>query len=64
MHLVVIGLSHKTAPVEIREKVTIAEALLPNALEEPEVARPHLRVPNPLHMQPHGDIRVHADQGG
>ena len=32
MHLVVIGLNHKTAPVELREKLSISEAQLPEAL--------------------------------
>lgn len=34
MHLVVIGLSHKTAPVEIREKLALSEAQLPDALRD------------------------------
>ncbi|MHB9035818.1 MAG: glutamyl-tRNA reductase [Armatimonadota bacterium] len=34
MHLVVIGLSHKTAPVEIRERFSISEEQLPDALRE------------------------------
>lgn len=33
MHLVVIGLNHKTAPVEVREKVAVAEHNLQRALE-------------------------------
>ncbi len=32
MHLTVIGLNHKTAPVEIREKLSISDAQLPQAL--------------------------------
>lgn len=32
MHLVVIGLNHKTAPVEIREKLSIPDESLPEAL--------------------------------
>ncbi|HKL26183.1 MAG TPA: glutamyl-tRNA reductase, partial [Desulfuromonadales bacterium] len=31
MHIVIVGLSHKTAPVEIRERI----AFPPNAMEEP-----------------------------
>lgn len=31
MHIVIVGLSHKTAPVEIRERIAFA----PNAMEEP-----------------------------
>ncbi|MBI2842407.1 MAG: glutamyl-tRNA reductase [Armatimonadetes bacterium] len=33
MHLVVIGLNHKTAPVEVREKLAVSETHLPEALE-------------------------------
>ena len=31
MHLVVIGLNHKTAPIELREKLSISEGQLPDA---------------------------------
>jgi len=34
MKLLLTGLSHKTAPVHLREKLAIAEALLPRALQE------------------------------
>ena len=33
MHLVLIGLSHKTASIDLREKLSISKAQLPNALE-------------------------------
>ncbi|RBW71575.1 glutamyl-tRNA reductase [Bacillus taeanensis] len=33
MHILVVGLNHKTAPVEIREKLTFNEAEIPNALK-------------------------------
>lgn len=33
MHLVVIGLNHKTAPVDIRERLAVSEGNLPEALE-------------------------------
>jgi len=33
MHLVQIGLSHKTAPIDLRERLSITKAQLPNALE-------------------------------
>lgn len=33
MHLVQIGVSHKTAPIEIRERLSISKLQLPNALE-------------------------------
>ncbi|MDH5642528.1 MAG: glutamyl-tRNA reductase, partial [Nitrospira sp.] len=32
MHLIVVGLSHKTAPVEIREKLAVPESRLGEAL--------------------------------
>ncbi|MDI6715561.1 MAG: glutamyl-tRNA reductase [Actinomycetota bacterium] len=32
MHIIVAGLSHKTAPVEVREKITFPEQSLPEAL--------------------------------
>ncbi len=34
MRLLLTGLSHKTAPVHLREKLAIAESLLPRALQE------------------------------
>jgi glutamyl-tRNA reductase len=33
MHLVQIGLSHKTAPIDLRERLSISKAQLPGALE-------------------------------
>lgn len=33
MSIVVVGLSHKTAPVEVREKLSFPEAVLPDALK-------------------------------
>src|SRR5262245_65919769 len=32
MHIVVVGLSHKTAPVEVREKLAVPESRLGEAL--------------------------------
>ncbi|NJN36305.1 MAG: hypothetical protein HC794_03645 [Nitrospiraceae bacterium] len=32
MHLIVVGLSHKTAPVEIREQLAVPESRLGEAL--------------------------------
>ncbi|MEK7300838.1 MAG: glutamyl-tRNA reductase, partial [Nitrospirota bacterium] len=32
MHLIVVGLSHKTAPVEIREKLAVPESRMGEAL--------------------------------
>ncbi|MCR8644179.1 glutamyl-tRNA reductase [Paenibacillus sp. N1-5-1-14] len=34
MHIVVVGLNHRTAPVEVREKFTFAQGDLPQALQE------------------------------
>lgn len=34
MHIAVVGLSHKTAPVEVREKLSIPEAQLENAIAQ------------------------------
>lgn len=33
MHIVVVGLNHRTAPIEVRERLSISEFALPNALE-------------------------------
>lgn len=33
MHLIVVGLNHKTAPVEVRERLAVSEGDLPKALE-------------------------------
>ena len=32
MHIVVVGLSHRTAPVEVREKLSIPDSLIENSL--------------------------------
>ena len=32
MHLIVVGLSHKTAPIEIREKLAVPDSRLGEAL--------------------------------
>ena len=34
MHIAVVGLSHKTAPVEVREKLSIQEAMMENVMQE------------------------------
>ncbi len=34
MHLVVIGLNHRTAPIELREKLSVPETRLPEALDD------------------------------
>ena len=33
MHTIVVGLNYKTAPVEIREKLSFIESELPQAME-------------------------------
>ena len=40
MHLTVTGLNHKTAPVEIREKLSISEEQIPTALSELRATTP------------------------
>ena len=34
MHIAVVGLSHKTAPVEVREKLSIQEAMMESVMQE------------------------------
>ena len=34
MHIVVVGLSHRTAPVEVREKLSIPDQSITQSLEE------------------------------
>ena len=34
MHTIVVGLNYKTAPVEIREKLSFIESELPTAMKE------------------------------
>ena len=59
MNIVVVGLSHKTASVEIREKVAFA----PNQMEKPLrelVSLPDIsRRGDRFHLQPGGDLRHH-----
>ena len=33
MHIVVVGLSHRTAPVEVREKLSIPDQTIPESLK-------------------------------
>ena len=33
MHTIVVGVNHRTAPVEIREKLSFVETELPNAMQ-------------------------------
>ena len=42
MHIVVVGLSHKTAPVEVREKLSIPEAQTENAIAH-LLSYPHIQ---------------------
>ena len=39
MHMVVVGISHKTAPVEIRERLAVPESRLGEALSDSAVLR-------------------------
>jgi glutamyl-tRNA reductase len=34
MYIIVVGLNHKTAPVEVRERLAISDAQLPHLLDE------------------------------
>jgi len=34
MYLIVVGLNHKTAPVEVREKLSFSEEMIPRHLEK------------------------------
>ena len=42
MHILKVGLNHKTAPVEIREKVTFNEDELPEALQTLRHTKTHV----------------------
>ena len=59
MNIIVVGLSHKTATVEIREKV----AFSPNSIEQPlqgaDRAGRDRRGGDCFHLQPGRDLRHH-----
>lgn len=43
MHIVVVGLNYRTAPVEVRERFTFAEQDLPKALEQLKLTKSVLK---------------------
>ena len=57
MKLLVTGVSHNTAPVEVRERLAFAEAALPAALENLVSSRRHRRSHDSLDLQSRGDCR-------
>ena len=57
--LVVVGLNHRTAPVELLERMAVPARALPKALHA-LAAREHLaEVVLALHVQPHRGLRAH-----
>ena len=54
MNLIVIGVNHQTAPVEVREQFAISEARLPEAAEAIGIAAGRRRRHDRLHLQPSG----------
>ena len=54
MKLLLTGLSHKTAPVHLREKLALREAALPDALHELQNLGAS-EADDPLHLQPRRD---------
>jgi glutamyl-tRNA reductase len=63
MRFQLIGVNHKTAPVEVRERLAIPESRLPEAckrLSEHPSCRGHDR----LHLQPGGIYRQHEERHG
>ena len=57
MRLSVTGVNHKTAPVEVRERLAFDERALAEALARAEVAPRRRRGADPLHLQPRGSRR-------
>ena len=45
MHISVVGLSHRTAPVEIRERLSIPEQTMETSLQSLPVSYTHLTLP-------------------
>ena len=59
MNLIVIGVNHQTAPVEVREQFAIPEARLPEAVKC-LASQPGMRGGDDrLHLQPGGTGRAH-----
>ena len=55
--VIVVGLNHRTAPVELRERVAVPSSRLDKALHDLVVARAPRRGRAALHLQPHRDLR-------
>ena len=59
MPIVVIGLSHHSSPVTVRERFAFAEARMPAALQVAARLGRRGGGGDPLHLQPGGDLRRH-----
>ena len=59
MPIVVIGLSHHSSPVTVRERFAFAEARIPASLQSLRQAGRRGGGGHPLHLQPRGDLRRH-----
>ena len=60
MPIVVIGLSHRSSPVTVRERFAFAEARIPAALQIAPRLGHRRRGGDSLHLQPRGDLRRHS----
>ena len=58
MSLVVVGLNHRTAPVDLLERVAVPPAGLSKALDRGRCPRDPGRGRRPVHLQSHGDLRA------
>ena len=57
-NLVLVGLSHHTAPLEVRERLAFSSEQLPRAAARPASStRGAARSDDGLHLQPRGDVR-------
>ena len=54
MKLLLTGLNHRTAPVEVRERLAFEEKALPEALDQLEAAPGLAGRHDPLHLQSRG----------
>ena len=50
MHIIVIGVNYKTAPVEIRERLTFNETDLGEAIKKLQSKKEHPRKCNFIHL--------------
>ena len=57
MRLAVVGVSHKTAPVAVRESLAFREEIIPAALAELKARRRRARGDDSLHLQPRRNHR-------